>query len=64
MFCSSHFWFLVTFVNKVTQIGKYHATFIYILQGKMGKTNKWKENNAAKVTKIPKYQNPKDEDMG
>ena len=34
------FWFLVTFGNKVTKIRKYYEIFVYILQGKMGKTEK------------------------
>ena len=60
MFCSSHFWFLVTFGNKVTKIWKYYVIFVYILQGKMGKTEKnQKENNATKMTKIPKTKRRK-----
>ena len=35
-------------------------SFVYILQGKMGKT----ENKRKKITKSPKYQKPKDENMG
>ena len=58
-FRSSHFWFLVTFGDKVTKI---YVIFVYILQGKMGKTEKnRKENHATKVTKTPKT---KDEIMG
>ena len=38
MFRSSHFSFLVTFVNEVMKIRKYYVIFVYILQGKMGKT--------------------------
>ena len=34
------FWFLVTFVDKVAKIRKYYKIFVYILQGKMGKTEK------------------------
>ena len=34
------FWFLVTFGNKVKKIGKYYVIFVYILQGKMCKTEK------------------------
>ena len=37
IFC---FWFLVTFGNEVTKIRKYYVIFVYILQGKMGKTEK------------------------
>ena len=44
------------------KIRKYYVIFVYILQGKKGKTEKkQKENHATKVTKIPK---PKDENMG
>ena len=60
MFRSSHFWFLVTFGDEVTNIRKYYVIFVYILQGKMGKMEKkWKENHAAKVTKIPKTKRRK-----
>ena len=57
--CFSHpkfrFWFLVTFGDEVTKIWKYYEFFVYILQSKMGKTEKnWIENNATKLTKIPK----------
>ena len=49
------FWFLVTYGDEVTKIQKYYVIFVYILQGKMGKTEKnRKENHATKVTKIPK----------
>ena len=49
------FWFLVTFGDEVTKIQKYYVIFVYILQGKMGKTEKkLKENHTTKVTKIPK----------
>ena len=55
MFRSSHFcfWFLVTFGNKVTKIRKYYVIFVYILQGKMGKT----EKNRKKIRQLkwPKY---------
>ena len=56
------FWFLVTFGNKVMKIQKYYVIFVYILQGKMGKT----EKNGKKITQLkwPKYQKPKDENMG
>ena len=54
------FWSLLT-----TKLQKYYVIFVYILQDKMGKTEKTrKENHATKVTKIPKYQKPKDENMG
>ena len=50
------FWFLVNFDDEVTKI------FVYILQGKMGKT----EKNGKKITNLkwPKYQKPKNENMG
>ena len=54
------FWFLVSFGNKVMKIRKYYVIFDYILQGKMGKTEKiGKENLATKVTKIPKTKRQK-----
>ena len=50
-----HFWFLFTFGDEVTKIQKYYVIFVYILKGKMGKTEKKrKENHATKVNKIPK----------
>ena len=46
-FCSTcfvnpifRFWFLVTFGDEGTKIQKYYVIFVYILQGKMGKTEK------------------------
>ena len=42
------FWFLVTFGDKVTKIQKYYVIFVYILQGKMGKT----EKNRKKITQL------------
>ena len=54
-----HFWFLVTLGKEVTKIRKYYVIFIYILQGKMGKTEKRKENHATKVTKISKTKRQK-----
>ena len=55
------FWLLVSFGNEVTKIWKYYVIFVYILQEKTDKTKKWK-----KTTKLrwPKYQKPKDENMG
>ena len=42
------------------KLRKYYVIFVYILQGKMGKTEKkWKENHATKVTKIPKTKGRK-----
>ena len=46
LFCSSHFWFLVTFVDEVMKIQKYYIIFIYILQGEMSQT----ENKEKKIT--------------
>ena len=49
MFCSPYFCFrfLVTFGNEVTKIREYYIIFVYILQGKMDKTEKKpKENHA------------------
>ena len=40
MFRSFHLLFLATFGNKVTKIRKYYVIFVYVLQGKMGKTEK------------------------
>ena len=58
----SRFWFLETFGDEVTKIRKYYVIFAYILQGKMGKTQKiWNENHATKVTKIPKTKEVWDE---
>ena len=49
------FRFLVTFGNEVTKIRNFYVIFVYILQGKMGKTEKnRKEYHTTKVTKIPK----------
>ena len=54
------FWFLVTFGDEITKIRKYYIIFVYILQGKMGKTEKIrKKNHATKVTKIPKTKRRK-----
>ena len=40
----------------------YYIIFVYILQGKMGKTGK----NEKKITQLkrPKYKKPKDKNMG
>ena len=56
------FWFLVSFDDEVMKIQKYYVIFVYILQGKMGKT----EKTGKKITQLkwPKYQKPKDENMG
>ena len=43
IFC---FWFLVTFGDEVTKIRKYYVIFVYILQGKMGKTEKETERKS------------------
>jgi hypothetical protein len=37
--------FLVTFGNKVAKIWKYYVIFVYILQGKMGMTEKRRNKN-------------------
>ena len=37
---SSHFLFFVTSGDEVRKIHKYYVIFVYILQGKMGKTEK------------------------
>ena len=57
--CSSYFSFLVTFGDKVMKIRKYYVIFVYILQSKMGKTKKQKENHTTKVIKIPKTKRQK-----
>ena len=59
MFCSSHFWFLVTFGDEVTKILRNLCLHFERQDGQDGK--KRKENDTTKVTKIPK---PKDENMG
>ena len=46
------FWFLVTFGDKVTKILKHYVIFVYILQGKMGKT----EKNRKKITQLKSDQ--------
>ena len=47
-----HFWSLLA-----TKLQKYYITFVYILQGKMGKTEKTRK----RISKLkwPKYQKPK-----
>jgi len=56
------YWFLVTFCNNVTEIQKYYVIFVYILQGKMGKT----ENTENEIMQLKwlRYQKPKDENIG
>ena len=39
-------WFLVTFGNKVMKIQQYYKIFVYILQGKMGKTERKSERKS------------------
>ena len=51
-FFSFHFWFLVTFGNKVTKI-------LRNLCLHFARKKKWKENHATKVTKIPKTKRQK-----
>ena len=47
------FWSLLA--TKLGRYKIYYAIFVYILQGKMGKTEKnQKENHTTKVSKIPK----------
>ena len=54
------FWFFVNFGDEVMKIQKNYVIFVYILQGKMGKTEKkLKENHATKMTKIPKTKRRK-----
>ena len=48
------FWFLVTFGDEVTKIGKYYLIFVYSSQGKWTRWKKRKENHATKVTKNQK----------
>ena len=56
MFHSSHFLLLilVTFADEVTKLQKYYVIFVYILQGKMGKTEKTEKK--IMQLKGPKYQ--------
>merc|ERR1712037_764876 len=59
-FCFVHpifrFWLLVVFGDQVTEVQKYYVIYVYILQGKMGKTEKKrKKNHATKVIKRRKY---------
>ena len=51
------FWSLLA-----TKLQKYYIIFVYFLQGKMGKT----ETNEKKIMQLkwPKYQKPKDENIG
>ena len=49
------FLFLVTFGNEVPKIHKYYVIFVYILQDKMGKTERKKENHETKWPKDKKY---------
>ena len=64
--CLAHpnfcFWVLVTFDAKVMKILKYYVIFVYILQDKLSKTGK----NRKRIIQLkwPKYQKPKDENMG
>ena len=47
------FWSLL--MMKLRKYKNNYVLFVYILQGKMGETEKnWKENHATKVTEIPK----------
>ena len=60
MFRSSHFWFLVTFGDKTTKIFLNLCSHFARQDGQDGK-KPWK-----KITQLkwPKYQKPKDENMG
>ena len=40
IFCSSHFWLFGFWSLLATKLQKYYIIFVYILQGKMGKTEK------------------------
>ena len=53
MFCLSNFWFLVTFGNEVTKLVSNLCLHFARQDGQEGKKLKW-----------PKYQKPKDENMG
>ena len=58
MFRSSHFSFLVTFVNKVTKILRNLCLHFARQDGQDGKKNQ-KENHTIKMTKIPKTKRRK-----
>ena len=65
MFCSSHFWFLVTFGYEVTKNMKILLNLgLHFARQDGQDRKKWKENHATKVTNIDMYQKPKDENMG
>jgi hypothetical protein len=53
-----HFWFLVTFGDKVMKILCNRSLHFARQDGQDGKKN-WKENHATKVTKIPKSKRRK-----
>ena len=54
------FCFFVTFGKKVMKIQKYCVFFVYILQGKMVKTEKnRKENHITKMNKVPQTKGRK-----
>ena len=61
-FVHPFFCFWVTFGNDAMKIRKYKVIFVYILQGKMGKT----EKNGKKITQLkwPKYLQPKTKTIG
>ena len=50
-----HFWFFITFADKVMKIQNYYVIFVYILQGKTEK----KERKSRNLSD----QNPKDQKM-
>ena len=55
-----HFWFLITFGDKVMKIQTHYVIFVYILQGKMGKT----EKKTRKKIMQPIYQKQNNENLG
>ena len=61
MFCSSHVLFLVFghFGDEVTKIQKYHAIFVYILQGKFGKIEKTERKSRNQSDQNTKNQKTK-----
>ena len=65
MFRSSHFFvlgFWSLLATILQRIWKYYVIFVYILQGKLGKT----ERTGKKILQLkwPKYQKPKDKNIG
>ena len=54
MFRSSHFWFLVTFVDEVTNTKILHNLCLHFARQDGQDSKKRIENHATKVTKVPK----------